>query len=260
MRKSIAILFILCSSFFAKGQDNIILKNGDEIKSKVLEISPTELKYKKWNQESPIYSILKKDVFIILYENGTKEVFETEEINYEVKHESKKEPGQKGLSNITELHATNGLVLPARFFIQNVTGYQFDSRLFAGLGVGLNYNFDRRNPGIAFPLFADIRFDFLESGTRPYVSMAGGYLFMRYSRDYVYNIYDTRGGLFFNPSIGLKLSASKNVVLNFGIGYRIQKYNQRVYSQSNYYSNGYYFDNNNSYYTNSFDIYAGIIF
>ena len=256
MRKSIAILFILCLSFIVKGQDNIILKNGDEIKSKVLEISPIELKYKKWNQESPIYSILKKDVFMILYENGTKEVFETQEINYEVKHESKKELDQKGLSNITELHATTRLVLPARFFIQNVTGYQFDSRLFTGIGVGLNYNFDRRNPGIAIPLFADIRFDFLESGTSPYVSMAGGYSFIRYSRDSDY----TRGGLFFNPSIGLKVSASKNVALNFGIGYRIQEYDGYDYPPSYYYYNNVYFANNYTYYYGSFNIYTGVVF
>lgn len=42
---------------------------------KVLEILPTEIKYKKWeHMDGPIYSINKSDVFRIKYKNGTSEV------------------------------------------------------------------------------------------------------------------------------------------------------------------------------------------
>lgn len=58
------------------GQDFITLKNGDEIKSKVLEVNPDLIKYKNWtNMDGPIYSIPKGDVFMIKYANGTKDVF-----------------------------------------------------------------------------------------------------------------------------------------------------------------------------------------
>ena len=57
-------------------QDLIILKNGDEIQSKVVEILPDLIKYKKWdNQDGPIYTSNKVDVFMIKYQNGTKDVF-----------------------------------------------------------------------------------------------------------------------------------------------------------------------------------------
>jgi len=62
---------ILCFS-----QDIIILKNGDEIKSKVLEINTSEIKYKKFdNADGPTFTMAKQDVFMIKYPNGSKDVF-----------------------------------------------------------------------------------------------------------------------------------------------------------------------------------------
>lgn len=67
------ILTIACSAAFA--QDVIVLKNGNEIKAKVIEITPTEIKYKKFdNLQGPTVVIVKSDVFMIKYENGTKDV------------------------------------------------------------------------------------------------------------------------------------------------------------------------------------------
>ena len=57
-------------------QDIITFKNGDEIKSKVIEVTPDLIKYKKWeNQDGPIYSSNKSEVFMVKYANGTKDVF-----------------------------------------------------------------------------------------------------------------------------------------------------------------------------------------
>ncbi len=59
--------------------DNIILKNGEEISGKILEIGITEIKYKKCeNINGPTYTIKKSDVLMIRYSNGTKEIFTTE--------------------------------------------------------------------------------------------------------------------------------------------------------------------------------------
>lgn len=60
-------------------QDMITKKSGEDIKAKVLEITTTEMKYKKFdNQIGPTYTILKSDVLIVRYKNGTKDIF-TEE-------------------------------------------------------------------------------------------------------------------------------------------------------------------------------------
>lgn len=76
MKKFFAtIALALVTVLGCNAQDFIVLKTGDEIKSKVLEISQTEIKYKKFdNLEGPTISIEKQTVFMIRYANGTKDV------------------------------------------------------------------------------------------------------------------------------------------------------------------------------------------
>lgn len=58
--------------------DLIVLKNGDEIEAKVVEITTNKIKYNKCdNLNGPIYSLDKSQVFVIKYVNGTKEVIST---------------------------------------------------------------------------------------------------------------------------------------------------------------------------------------
>jgi hypothetical protein len=58
--------------------DIITLKNGEEKRVKVIEISTKLIKYKDCdNQEGPLISIRKKDVVMIKYINGKNEVIST---------------------------------------------------------------------------------------------------------------------------------------------------------------------------------------
>lgn len=68
---------LLISNISVVAQDVIYKNDRTEIKSKVIEISPTTIKYKNFNNlsDSTIYSIPIIDVFMIIYENGEKEVF-----------------------------------------------------------------------------------------------------------------------------------------------------------------------------------------
>ncbi len=77
--KKLFLLFAFVFTFVhIFSQDIIIFKNGDEIKSKILEVTIDQIKYKKWNNlEGPNYSSLKLEIFMIKFENGTKEVFNT---------------------------------------------------------------------------------------------------------------------------------------------------------------------------------------
>jgi hypothetical protein len=60
----------------ATAQDVILKKDNTTVLSKVLEISSTEIKYKKWNnQDGPTYSIGLSDVLSITYENGEVDKF-----------------------------------------------------------------------------------------------------------------------------------------------------------------------------------------
>ncbi|GAA3981205.1 hypothetical protein [Hymenobacter antarcticus] len=72
------LLFILLAfvSGAAHAQDTLVRRNGDELAVKVLEITPTEVKYRRTdNLEGPIVSVWRSDVFMVRYANGTKEVF-----------------------------------------------------------------------------------------------------------------------------------------------------------------------------------------
>lgn len=74
------ILFIILTlSLFTStifSQDIITKKTGEDISAKVSEVTQTEIKYKKFdNLDGPIFSILKSEVLMIRYENGTKDIF-----------------------------------------------------------------------------------------------------------------------------------------------------------------------------------------
>jgi len=72
------LLFILstCSLNIIKAQDTLSMRSGENILVKVIEVGTTEVKYKKLdNLNGPIFSILKSDLLIVKYENGTKDDF-----------------------------------------------------------------------------------------------------------------------------------------------------------------------------------------
>lgn len=59
--------------------DLLVMRNGNEIRAKVLEIGITEIKYKDCgNLNGPTFTIAKKDVLMVKYPNGSKTVFNEE--------------------------------------------------------------------------------------------------------------------------------------------------------------------------------------
>lgn len=78
MKKFIALLlFIPGMLTVATAQDIITLKSGEDVTAKVKEVELSVIKYVRFdNQTGPVYTIEKADVFMIKYENGTKDVFD----------------------------------------------------------------------------------------------------------------------------------------------------------------------------------------
>ncbi|QHL86600.1 hypothetical protein GU926_03750 [Nibribacter ruber] len=73
----LALFCVLCAQG-AWAQDLIVKRNGEEISAKILEITPDVIQYKRFDyQDSPLISIAKKEVFMIKYANGSKEVITT---------------------------------------------------------------------------------------------------------------------------------------------------------------------------------------
>ena len=70
------IILVLSAAIAAKAQDVITTTSGERISSKVTEITPDSVKYKRIdNPNGPVYVINKSEVISIQYENGTEEVF-----------------------------------------------------------------------------------------------------------------------------------------------------------------------------------------
>ncbi|OUJ75927.1 hypothetical protein [Hymenobacter crusticola] len=76
MRRLVLALFALFFwSLSAQAQDLLTKTNGEELLVKVLEITPTEVSYKRAdNLDGPLIKVRRNDVFMIRYANGTKEV------------------------------------------------------------------------------------------------------------------------------------------------------------------------------------------
>ena len=74
--KHLLFLCFTLFSFVAYSQDLITTKKGEDIQAKVLEINTSQVRYKKTdNLEGPTYTILKSDVLMIRYANGSKDIF-----------------------------------------------------------------------------------------------------------------------------------------------------------------------------------------
>ena len=80
MRKIIlTTLTTILSLTLCFSQDVITKKSGEDIQAKILEVGQTEIKYKKFdNQNGPTFTIVKSEVLMVRYENGTKDIFNEE--------------------------------------------------------------------------------------------------------------------------------------------------------------------------------------
>lgn len=72
---AILFIFMFCSVLKITAQDMLYTTFGTKIKSKVIEINATEIKYKSFtNTEGPTYVIATSDIVFIQYANGTSEI------------------------------------------------------------------------------------------------------------------------------------------------------------------------------------------
>ena len=76
MKRLVFVTALVLFGVTAFAQDVITTKDGDDIQAKVIEITETDVMYKKYsNPNGPTYILSKSDILIVRYENGEKEVF-----------------------------------------------------------------------------------------------------------------------------------------------------------------------------------------
>jgi hypothetical protein len=79
MKKVFALLLILfCLRPALKAQDTISMRKGETIIARVLEVSLTEIRYKRFDSpDGPVYIAPKWEVNYVVYANGRKESYES---------------------------------------------------------------------------------------------------------------------------------------------------------------------------------------
>ena len=87
--RKILLLCLLCWVGTALAQDVILKKDNTTVLSKVLEVTSTEIKFKKWsNQDGPTYSISRSEVISINYQNGDVDKFIDPVVTTPIPHQS----------------------------------------------------------------------------------------------------------------------------------------------------------------------------
>lgn len=119
-----------------------------------------------------------------------------------------------------------------RFEVVNIHGYQFNSHIFWGMGVGYKVFDD----AYSIPLFTDFRVNFLNNKNTPYFEVKLGYSLGDVS------------GIMVAPTFGYRLGVGNSSALTFSVAYELQRgevvsyYYYYDYYYSYYYS--YYHDEN----------------
>lgn len=88
MKKLFTLLLCIICATMVYAQDIIITKDSKRIEAKIIEVTPTTVKYKKWNyQDGPDISEAKSNIAAIMWGNGEVEAFniETEKTTVEQK-------------------------------------------------------------------------------------------------------------------------------------------------------------------------------
>ena len=70
MKKMLLFLTALAAWHGVAAQDVILLRNADEIKTRVTEITETDVLCKMWDDSAKMLRIARAEVFSITYANG----------------------------------------------------------------------------------------------------------------------------------------------------------------------------------------------
>lgn len=144
------ILFIVFTifSFIGFSQDVIVKRDGEKIDAKVIEITKTTIKYKKFEQEDgPVRNILISEVSEIIYNNGDWEKFKEEEIVEEVEEETSSRPApvRRGKDPFFD----NGLYLDLMFSggtaIESNTSFAYYDEFGNYYPNGIDYTYEDEN-------------------------------------------------------------------------------------------------------------------
>jgi len=238
MKRFLFSLLIGLSSNLIFAQDIIIKQNGDEIKSKILEITSETIKYKEFEfQDGPTRNINISDVFMVIYENGKREKFTTTESPL-AKEENPvsnknngnvKERGFIGLGLGANIPVGKSLnqSFPVRIGYQiNLInfGYLFSENIGitatwfgASNSIDNGFSFSSRGGLLVGPLFSLPVSEKIEWDIKPMIGIT--WESFTNSVSFEPRVFDTAPSFTFNLGTGFRFNVSRLTALTLGVDY-----------------------------------------
>jgi hypothetical protein len=233
--KYIALFLLFFTVTTGYAQDQLFKKDNSKTDVKILEITPTEIKYKLFTyQDGPTITILKSEVALIIYQNGAHEAFNTAPVQQtqpvivyaedvrRLKAKQRQNTDSLKLIKFRELTATKNLVsLNMLEPLNGSIGVSY-LREFAD---GLFHVYVPVSVGVAEPIFNQAR-NTLFGNT---------YYDNSYISDYKYKRKTIEAGLGFHVQTSGKRAVTHFVGPYVGISQFIGSYNSYIYDPNNYY-------------------------
>ena len=95
-KKLVSAVLLVGFALSASAQDIITKKDGTDIQAKILEVTVSEVKFKKYNNlDGPTFTMPKTDILIVRYENGENEVFSESQKTVTLNTQNEVYPGMR---------------------------------------------------------------------------------------------------------------------------------------------------------------------
>lgn len=177
MKKILFITVILFAAVTSFSQDILVMQNGDEIQTKILEVNDSQVKYKLFDDlEGSIYIINRADAFKIKYESGSESVLNEHKMVDAVEENlpSKRRVGLAVRPEIGGLLITeNGIpeATKSADFSVNIV-YQIRNKISMGIGAAYDITTDA---GHFVPVYFNLRGYFSDRLSCAYYDIRVGY-------------------------------------------------------------------------------------
>ncbi|MBR4131296.1 MAG: hypothetical protein IKU02_10325 [Bacteroidaceae bacterium] len=156
MKKILVVAFVAVYSLSSNAQDVLVRKGGEVENVKVLEVSPTEVKYKKSNNEDgPVFIEKRSNIYSIKYKNGDVQLFYNESEQKGSVLANSASPNKTGIDNSnmssTSVYSNYGkekkFSHDIDFYVRDAwgIGYQFRKEISSYFGwniIGVSYMSD----------------------------------------------------------------------------------------------------------------------
>ena len=227
MKKKIVVLVLALTSavFSVSARDILSLKNGSVIKGELVEATGEQVKFKTADGSLWVYGM--SEVISVTKEKQAEETVAEEK---EAASKKKKEFSKKGYR--TQIEQTIDFGNFGAFGYDAIFGYQFNSHLQLGGGIGLRALSDEvTGDGFGVPLYADFKVNFLKTKVTPFFDLKAG------------SLITADPTFYFSPSVGVKIHFSKARALSIstGVAWAGCEYYD-YYIGDEYYYNEYYSD------------------